>query len=239
MSVPGPAPSRQLPVALNPRQLRAQHSVGVERALLTLGVLVLAGVLLGGLLALAARALLPDQEPAVGSGPIPDTTSAGAATGAPSRSAAPPAAGGGELRPQSVSAYDPQGDEREGNAAADRAIDGNPDTAWATERYENAQMRGLKDGVGLMVDLGAERQVSAATVRLAAPGASIELRSAETADADVDSTRLLAEVTDAGETATLTASAPATTRYVVLWLTALPAADSGFRAEIRELTVRG
>ena len=44
---------------------------------------------------------------------------------------------------------------------------------------------------------------------------------------------------DAGPKATLTPPSPVTGRYVVVWLTSLPAVSGGFRGQIDEVVVRG
>ncbi|HWL41926.1 MAG TPA: protein kinase [Ilumatobacter sp.] len=50
-------------------------------------------------------------------------------------------------------AWDPYGDNQtENDSQAVRAVDGDPDTAWATECYQDKYM-GSKQGVGLVVDL--------------------------------------------------------------------------------------
>ena len=58
-------------------------------------------------------------------------------------------------------------------------VDGDPATAWTTERYSSAAFGNLKDGVGVLLDLG--RPVPIAEVRLLGlgPGQSLQLRVAE------------------------------------------------------------
>ena len=55
----------------------------------------------------------------------------------------------------SVSSFDPEGSDRtENEAEARRVIDGDPTTAWRTDRYNRADLGGLKPGVGLVLRLG-------------------------------------------------------------------------------------
>jgi hypothetical protein len=59
---------------------------------------------------------------------------------------------GGRLA-ATVAVYDPEGDGTERDAEAPNAIDGDPDTAWRTERYFSP-LPALKDGVGLTFTVG-------------------------------------------------------------------------------------
>jgi serine/threonine protein kinase len=52
--------------------------------------------------------------------------------------------------------FDPQGDGTELARLAANAIDGDESTAWRTESYHRPALGGLKDGVGLIVDLDGE-----------------------------------------------------------------------------------
>ncbi len=64
--------------------------------------------------------------------------------------------------------YDPQGatarEESPGEAESKAAADGNPETAWSTERYSTREFGQLKDGVGLIFELGQVSQVSSLTI---------------------------------------------------------------------------
>jgi eukaryotic-like serine/threonine-protein kinase len=53
--------------------------------------------------------------------------------------------------------WDPQGDghEHPDEAAAGYAFDGDPNTGWSTSRYRGPNWAGLKDGVGLILELDA------------------------------------------------------------------------------------
>ena len=54
-------------------------------------------------------------------------------------------------------AFDPQGTDGENDEDVARLLDGDPDTAWTTERYySRADFLGLKDGVGVMFVLDRE-----------------------------------------------------------------------------------
>ena len=58
-------------------------------------------------------------------------------------------------------AYDPPpGDGEETSRRLGQAVDGNPQTSWATSSYSRAKFGGLKDGVGIYFDLGSARELS-------------------------------------------------------------------------------
>ncbi|HEX2179245.1 MAG TPA: protein kinase [Actinomycetota bacterium] len=60
-----------------------------------------------------------------------------------------------------AAAYDPPpGDGEETTRRLGDAVDGDPDTSWATSSYSRPDLGGLKDGVGIFVDLGSERELS-------------------------------------------------------------------------------
>ena len=68
-------------------------------------------------------------------------------------------------------AYDPPpGDGEETTRRLPQAVDGDPDTSWATSSYSRANFGGLKDGVGIYFDLGSARELSGIRVTSVAGG---------------------------------------------------------------------
>ena len=69
---------------------------------------------------------------------------------------------GADRRAITATDFDPQGDPPEENPElAALAVDGDPDTAWHTQTYDqNFGPGGLKTGVGLILDLGATHDVA-------------------------------------------------------------------------------
>lgn len=129
----------------------------------------------------------------------------------------------------------PPGDGQESSDKVRNAVDGDPSTAWATSRYTTSHFGGLKQGVGLLVDLGAVRALTKVEVALTAPGAGLELRVADTAGSTADAFRVVARTPDAGRVATLVPAAGERGRYWLVWLTALPSEGNGYREGISEL----
>jgi hypothetical protein len=168
-----------------------------------------------------------DQKP---SAPSPTAASTAPVTGSP-------------VRVVRVEDFDPESDGSENHGEIGLAIDGDPGTGWRTLTYRgNAQLGGLKSGVGLVLDLGADHAVS--SVELTLVGAPTDLELYATAPgvndppAELADTRRLAGMTADSTSAVIRVSPKVTTRYLVVWLTKLPPVPGGFRGEIAEVAVR-
>jgi hypothetical protein len=137
--------------------------------------------------------------------------------------------------------FDPQGtDGGENPDEAPRAVDGNPATSWQTSRYQQQfGPAGLKTGVGLVLDLHRSHAVS--EVDLTTVGSPTGITIYVTADAPRNLQGLqVAGSTDlTGTKGTVSFDEPVTGRYVVVWLTELPAVPGGFRGGIAAAVVRG
>jgi putative peptidoglycan lipid II flippase len=136
--------------------------------------------------------------------------------------------------------FDPQGDGSENPTEAQLAVDGDPITGWSTALYKKRpDFGGLKDGVGLLIDLGrptAVRQVAVAFLR---PGADVEVRVADTRSERAEDYRVVASAHGVGDVATLTPTAgPVTARFWLVWLTRLPRDGGGYRTSIGEIQLR-
>ena len=142
--------------------------------------------------------------------------------------------------------FDPQGEDQTENPDQAAAIlDEDPDTGWRTSTYfGRPDLGGLKDGVGLILDLGTVRQ--AEQVRLRLDGAPTDL-SILTAPSSIS--ELPESLDDLREVATLNGAAedspshcPATSAPAT-WscgCARLPQiAEGEYRGEIRAAIVRG
>ncbi|MFZ0529548.1 MAG: serine/threonine protein kinase, partial [Propionicimonas sp.] len=160
------------------------------------------------------------------------------------------AASPGVLAIAKVDDFDPVADGGSGAEnpkQAKRAIDGDPETAWTTERYRKlAAFGGLKPGVGLVLDLGASHTLSSVALEVTGAGTALELRVPAEAD---DSAPMksqaqwtaVAGVADAAGKVTLDLTGPAPrTRYLLVYLTSLPPVGNGFfRGGITGVEVTG
>ncbi len=142
--------------------------------------------------------------------------------------------------------FDPQGDDNSENSDQARlAIDDKLTTGWPTSTYlGQAKLGGLKDGVGLVLDLGGPREVDSVRVRLAGTPTSFSIYVSPSDTTKVPGTlrglRRVAVLNDAGTDATVSLDSGILTRYVVVWLRSVPEVQEGqFRGEIREVDIRG
>jgi serine/threonine protein kinase len=136
----------------------------------------------------------------------------------------------------------PNGNGEENPQLTGLAVDGDPSTAWQTMTYYgNPKFGLLKDGVGLVVDLGSPEQVSSVVVTLEGSPTSLEILAAPEGAGqpqDVDDLQRVAGAEGVGGRTNLQLDEPVTTQYLVVWLTSLPPTDDGYRGRIAEIVVR-
>ena len=144
-----------------------------------------------------------------------------------------------DLTAASVRDFDPDGDGQERPGSVPNAHDGDLSTAWVTERYDSADLGGLKDGVGLLIDLGTPTAVTRAELLLSAGGVSAQLRAASEPAASADAYRVLAEASADGDRLVLVPPAGTQERYYLVWLTGLAPDEGRFTAGIVELAFTG
>ncbi|GAB3653087.1 hypothetical protein GCM10027596_03030 [Nocardioides korecus] len=151
---------------------------------------------------------------------------------------------GRALRAVGVRDFDPQGSPSTENPETVRnAIDSDPSTTWMTKTYRgNPALGGLKDGVGLIVDLGKDQQVGSVDVRFVGAPTSFSVYAAASGVTDyptgLDQFDKVGERQGAGTRARVALTSTPRTRYVLVWLTRLPAAAGGYRGEVATITVR-
>jgi hypothetical protein len=158
----------------------------------------------------------------------------------PTTAAPTQAASAEPLRASGATDLDPQGDDGDENGdLAPLAVDGDPTTTWRTSTYvQQFGPGGLKTGVGLVVDLGQARTISAVELAVVGDGTAVQVFVTDQAPTDVAG--LTPAVTAEVEPRTrVDLDAPAEGRFVTVWLTALPAVDGGFRGEVGEISVLG
>jgi hypothetical protein len=138
--------------------------------------------------------------------------------------------------------FDPYGDGTEDPADLGNAHDGNAATYWQTQWYNGADLGNLKPGVGVVVDLGSAKHVSAVTVDFIGADTTAQLLAAPKGTTAMPGALSgFTKVTQGtGAKVTFKPAAGLTTRYLLVWLTSLPPADSGhFRGKISEINVTG
>jgi putative peptide zinc metalloprotease protein len=176
--------------------------------------------------------------------PIPAPTQ----TPSPVRSTPPAVPAAVPLTPVSAHGFDPlsssdPGDENDDLAAY--AIDGSPSTAWQTQRYLGSPLLGgLKQGTGLILDMGGPVRLSTVTVTFGSvPGADVAVEIGDDntlAAASLATFTTVATADSVGGTYTFRTASPAQGRYVLIWFTKLPqAAEGGFQAQVFNVVIRG
>ncbi|MGW2589147.1 serine/threonine protein kinase [Streptomyces sp. NPDC001515] len=134
--------------------------------------------------------------------------------------------------------YDPLGDGSEKPKDIGHLYDGDPTSYWNTDGYYSAQFGNLKEGVGVVLDLGSVQRVGAVDVTFLGGTTSVELRT--TTDATVPSMPgAFTKVAEgSGTQVSLKPGKPVQARYLLVWLTKLPPSDTGnFRGKISDIKV--
>ncbi len=110
---------------------------------------------------------------------------------------------------------------------------------WQSDWYATATFGMLKDGTGLLLDMGKTVTVTSVQVRLGSTrGANLQVRAGSAASLTAAPVR--ASASDAGGALTLRLKAPARARYVIIWFTRLPPNGAGrYQATVYSVAVTG
>ncbi|MCX4549544.1 protein kinase family protein [Streptomyces sp. NBC_01387] len=105
--------------------------------------------------------------------------------------------------------------------------DGDSSTYWRTFSYKGGPtLAPFKQGVGIVYDLGSAQDVSAASIGLLYPGSetaiSLYAAGSLSSSAPLSSMKKITSTSTNGTTAQLKADKPVSTRYVLVWITAMP-----------------
>jgi len=141
-----------------------------------------------------------------------------------------------------IEAFDPppNGNSEENDDRVRRVLDGDTSTVWTTKTYNDPfGPAGLKDGVGLLLDLGERKSVGSVAIALRGDGTDLELRVADERGAQPDDYDVVAQASDETGLVEIRPEEATEARYVLVWLTAIPADDSGYQGTIAEIGVRG
>lgn len=143
-----------------------------------------------------------------------------------------------------VSAFDPPaqgGNGEENSEDTSTTVDGDPRTTWRTETYfDGPALAPYKQGVGLQVDLGDEREVRQVDLDLVGQGYDVTVFAAEPgagAPTDIAGLPRIGRERGTLEEVSIT-SEGTTTRYLVVWFRSLPQVSGGYAGEVAEIVVR-
>ncbi len=143
--------------------------------------------------------------------------------------------------------FDPAGDGGDGVENPEQArfvMDGDPGTAWTTERYgRSANFNGRKPGAGVVVDLGEVREVAWVTVDVGAGATSADIR--VPADPEVteppmesrDEWRRIDGFTASTGAVEVRLEAPIETRWLLVYVTSMPRDGANYVGAIHEIRV--
>ena len=142
--------------------------------------------------------------------------------------------------PVTATDFDPQGDPpAENSADAPLAVDGDPQTGWATQTYKQQfGPNGFKTGVGLLLDLGGEQQVRQVQVRVRGGDTAAQVYLSDDQPTSLDGLEPVGVAAGDG-VLTLTLDSAAQGTHLVVWLTRIPGGGEAFRGEITEVEVFG
>ncbi|MER7758435.1 protein kinase family protein [Streptomyces sp. NPDC097619] len=105
--------------------------------------------------------------------------------------------------------------------------DGDSGTFWKTKTFiDGPRLAPYKEGVGIVYDLGTEKEVSAASLALRYGGdhttAAVYAADSLSPSGTVGDMKQIATGTTSSKNLSMTAKAPVKTRYVLLWITDVP-----------------
>ncbi|MFB9377219.1 hypothetical protein ACFFKU_01555 [Kineococcus gynurae] len=205
-------------------------------------VLVAAVVLVGLVLAVwqLSRIATPDLgDDAAPARPAATSTAPSPAATPETTPEATPSVSAGPLPVTGITTIDPQGDG-ESPAGAAAMTDGDPASTWQSQRYSTTAFGGLKNGIGIVVDLGAEVDVTSVQLTQPGSGGRVELRTSVAPEAPTgpEGTTVVGEAAAGGD-ATITPAAPVRARWLLLWSTELPTNDGAARWVVGQVAVTG
>ena len=166
--------------------------------------------------------------------PVPVATTAVAAT--PKATVAPRAQ---TLVPVSAVAFGPQGTADGDNPQIAARVLTDPAMGWVSQWYATPSFGDLKQGTGLLLDLGRTATVTTVTLTLGSPpGTALELRLG--AAPDLTALPVVTTATATRDQLSLPLASPAKARYVLLWFTRLPPDDAGtYQLFVHQVAIQG
>ncbi len=133
-------------------------------------------------------------------------------------------------------ALDPLGDQEENDGLVSRAFDSDPGTAWRSSRYKTQLFGGLKDGLGIAVQLEEPAPVTEVTVDSQGSDGIVELRI--NTEPTFDGSNVVATGTVQDGKVVLRPTRPVTTEFLLLWVTRLPQVDGQGQMFVSEITLK-
>ncbi len=148
------------------------------------------------------------------------------------------------LESEQLSILDPQGSPPhiENSDVLPDLIDDDTTSRWKTDSYNSPEFGNLKDGLGIVIDLGGDVHPTKVIVDTPSEGISYELRAADTFSEDPSDWETVGSVTDAKPRQTFSfEEEPLDTRYLLIWIVA-PLVDyegRPYSAAFSEISIEG
>jgi len=223
--------------------LTARRRVGLAAALgaAALAVLGFAAFEFSGQVA-APRAASPPVSPRqaaakppatqLPAAPAPPATTA--VTTSPTRAPRPQT-----LVPVSAVAFGPNGTADGDNPQIAGRVLTDPAMGWVSQWYATPGFGDLKQGTGLLLDLGRTVTVTTVTLTLGSPpGTALELRLGTAPD--LSALPVVTTATASRDQLRLPLASPVKARYVLLWFTRLPPDDAGtYQLFVHQVAIQG
>jgi hypothetical protein len=143
------------------------------------------------------------------------------------------------LVPVSAVAFGPQGTADGDNPQIAARVLTDPAMGWESQWYATPSFGDLKQGTGLLLDLGRTVTVTTVTLTLGSPpGTALELRLG--AVPDLSALPVVTTATATRDQLSLPLASPAKARYVLLWFTRLPPDDAGtYQLFVHRVAIQG
>jgi hypothetical protein len=219
--------------ASNAQRIVERPRPGWKRAIVAVAGL-LAIVLAGGLVGTMWLAKGPSTPPAAS-----ETNPAGGQTGGAGSTEPDPI----KLTPNMIRLVDPPGGDRTENDGIDKAIDEDKTTGWSTDEYNSPRFGNLKPGMGLLIDLGSAKRLSAVHLTMSSPDATVAIRygAEDFGDTSSGDKQIANDYKDAVAAKPLGATAQVPlnvkTQYLLIWITELPTQGGKYQVQIKEIQV--
>jgi serine/threonine protein kinase len=144
------------------------------------------------------------------------------------------------VTPEGATVFSPGGSPDHPDQAG-LAVDGNPDTSWSTDIYQDAApFPAFKEGVGLILQLPSPTALSEVTIDVPSTGTEVQVRAADSAHPNSlsDTTELTPNVALQPGENTITVDNPTETSNVLVWISKLGTTDGQSRTNVSEITLR-
>ncbi|CRZ14353.1 serine/threonine-protein kinase [Mycolicibacterium neworleansense] len=144
------------------------------------------------------------------------------------------------VKPESATVFSPGGSPDHPDQAS-LAIDGNPDTSWSTDIYQDAApFPAFKQGVGLLLQLPSPTALNEVTIDVPSTGTEVQIRAADSAHPNSlsETTELTPNVVLQPGDNTISVDNQTETSNVLVWISKLGTLDGQSRTNISEITLR-